>query len=109
MKKSIILVIIAFLMMLSYLSIEPLIANAGENNCILEASADVIVEVWNVDDKGNKGYRLWMGLIKQGQQKRIASQHGQIRYAYTTEIDENEPLSGDIDRSCENGNIIGVP
>jgi hypothetical protein len=65
--------------------------------------------VWDADDEGNKGYRIWKGLIKQGQQKRIESQNGQIRYASTTEIDENEPLSGDTDRSCQNGNIIGIP
>ena len=47
--------------------------------------------------------------IKQGEQKRIESQHGQIRYSQTTVIDENEPLSGDIDRPCYGGGIIGVP
>ena len=109
MKKSIFIVIFAVLMLLSYFGIDPLIANAGENDCILEASVDVLVEVWNVDDEGNKGYRLWMGVLKQGEQKSITSHQGQIRYAYTTNLGENEPLSGDIDRSCENGNTIGVP
>ena len=109
MKKSIILVIFTFLMLLSCLTIKPLIANAGEYDCILEASVDVIVEVWDVDDQGNKGHRIWKGLIKQGQQKAIKSRHGQIRYAQTTVIDENEPLSGDIGRNCANGKTVGVP
>ena len=109
MKKSTMLVIFTFFIMLSLLSIEPLSANAGENDCILEASVDVIVEVWNVDDQGNKGHRIWKGLIKQGEQKRIVSSRGQIRYSSTTVIDENEPLSGDRGRSCHDGKIIGVP
>ena len=110
MKKTIILVGFAFLMLLSYLSIEPLIANAGENDCILVASVDVIVEVWDADDEGNKGYRIWKGLIKQGKQKGIESHNGKIRFASTTSIEEREPsLSGDTDRTCQNGGIIGVP
>jgi hypothetical protein len=109
MKKFTALVIFTFFMMLSHLSIAPLNANAGENDCILAASVDVIVAVWNLDDNGNKGQLIWKGLIKQGGQKRIESQHGQIRYAQTTVVDENEPLSGDIGRWCNNGKIIGVP
>ena len=109
MKKSAILVIFTFFMMLSHLSIEPLSANAGENDCILEASVDVIVEVWNLDDKGNKGHLNWKGLIKQGERKRIVSSHGQIRYSQTTNVKENGPLAGDMSRPCHDGNIIGVP
>jgi hypothetical protein len=109
MKKSIFLAIFIFLMMFSYISIEPIIANAGENDCILQASVDVIVQVWDADDEGNKGNTIWKGLIKQGEQKSIKSRYGQIRYSSTTVIDENEPLSGDYDRSCYNGGIIGVP
>ena len=96
-------------MMFSWVSMTPLIADAGENDCILEASVDVIVEVWDLDDEGNKGHRIFKGLIKQGEQKRIESQHGQIRNAHTTVIDENQPLSGDVGRGCNDGMIIGVP
>ena len=81
MKMSIIRVIFTLLLLISYHSSAPLIANADENDCILKASVDVIVEVWNADDEGNKGQRIWKGLIKQGEQKHIKSQHGQIRYA----------------------------
>lgn len=109
MKKSAILVMITFLMMLSYFSIDPVNARADENDCILEASTDVIVEVWNVDNQGNKGGRIWKGLIKQGEQKRIVSSHGQIRYARSVYVKENEPLSGDIGRPCTGGKTIGVP
>jgi hypothetical protein len=87
----------------------PSIANADDNSCKLKAAVDVIVEVWDVDKQGNKGPRKWKGLIKKGEQKQIESQHGRIRYARTTNLKENEPLSGDIGRPCFNGNIISVP
>jgi hypothetical protein len=109
MKKSTILASFAFFVIFSYLSTVPTIANGGENSCILKAAVDVVVEVWDVDDLGNKGQRTWKGKIKQGEKKDIESQHGQIRYAYSTNMTENEPLSGDIGRPCFDGNIISVP
>ena len=83
--------------------------STGENSCTLKAAVDVIVEVWDVDDLGNKGHRQWKGKIQQGEKKNIESQHGQIRYAYTTNMTENQPLSGDVGRPCFDGNIISVP
>jgi hypothetical protein len=109
MKKSKRLIIFAFSMMFPALSLYPFIANAGENDCVLQASVDVIVQVWDADDQGNKGNTIWKGLIKQGEQKSIKSRYGQIRYSSTTVIDENEPLSGDYDRPCYDGLTIGVP
>jgi hypothetical protein len=109
MKISKSVVIFTFAILLSYLCIEPLIADAGENDCVLQASVDVIVQVWDADDQGNKGNTIWKGLIKQGEQKSIKSRYGQIRYSSTTVIDENEPLSGDYDRPCHDGLTIGVP
>lgn len=109
MKKVIILVSFAFFVMFSYLSLPPSMAHADDNSCILKAAVDVIVEVWDVDDLGNKGPRKWKGTIQQGEKKNIDSHYGQIRYAYTTNMTENEPLSGDVGRPCFNGNIISVP
>ena len=110
MKKSKSLVIFVFLMMFLCFSLAPLIANAGENDCILQASADVIVQVWDADDEGNKGDTIFKGLIKQGEQKPIKSRYGQIRYSSSTAINENEPpLSGDYNRPCNNSVTIGVP
>ena len=110
MIKLTIPVIFTFFMVLSHLSTGPLSASAAnENACILKASVDVIVEVWNVDRQGNKGPRIWKGLIKQGEEKRIESSHGRIRFARSTRINKNEPLSGDIGRPCNNAKIIGVP
>ena len=109
MNKSSLVLIFTFCLMFSYLAIAPLNVYAGDNSCVLKAAVDVIVEVWDVDDQGNKGPRKWKGSIKQGEKKNIESHYGQIRYAYTTNMTENEPLSGDVGRPCFNGKIIGVP
>ena len=103
------MVIFAFFLMFSYLSITSSTATAGDNSCVLKAATDVIIEVWDVDDQGNKGPRKWKGSLKQGEKKSIESHYGQIRYAYSTNMTENEPLSGDVGRPCFNGKIIGVP
>ena len=81
MKKFTILVIFAIFLMFSYLSIATSTAIAGDNTCVLKAAV----------------------------KKNIESHYGQIRYAYTTNMTENEPLSGDVGRPCFNGKIIGVP
>ena len=109
MKKFTIPVIFTFLCLFSYLIIPSSSAAADDNSCVLKAAVDVIIEVWDVDDLGNKGPRKWKGSIMQGEKKNIESQYGQIRYAYTTNMEENEPLSGDVGRPCFNGNIISVP
>jgi len=102
MKKSIILVIFTFFMMLSHLSIEPLSANAGENDCILKASVDVIVEVWNLDNQGNKGHRIW-----KGQRQSIKSRYGKIRYSYRL-YNQSRTSSRNF-QNCERGKIIQLP
>ena len=109
MKKSVITAIFTLFIIFSYFSIMPLIAGADDNTCVLEAKVDVIVEVWDVDNLGNKGQRIFKGLLKQDEKKKIQSMAGQIRYARTTNTKENEPLSGDIGRPCFNGKIISVP
>lgn len=109
MKKLVIPVIFAIFIVFSYFSTVPPIAQADDNTCVMEAKVDVIVEVWDVDNLGNKGQRIFKGLLKQGEKKKIHSMAGQIRYARTTNTRQNEPLSGDIGRPCFNGKIISVP
>ena len=84
-------------------------ASEADTYCYLQASRDVRVEVSNLDDEGNKGYVIWKGLIKQGDRKLIRTFAGQLRYSYTTDIEDNAPLQGDIGRWCNGGEIIGVP
>ena len=84
-------------------------ADAEEGTCVLEANQDVFVIVWDHDDEGNKGRQIWQGRINQGKSVKITAQHGQIRYSYNDQPDEDQPLSGDTDRSCSNNEIILVP
>ena len=85
-------------------------ADAGEGTCIFEASnQDVFVIVWDQDDEGNKGRQIWQGRINQGESAKITAPHGQIRYSYNDQPDEDQPLSGDVDRSCSGGETILVP
>jgi len=85
-------------------------ADAKEGTCIFEASnQDVFVIVWDQDDEGNKGRQIWQGRINQGESAKITAPHGQIRYSYNDQPDEDQPLSGDVNRSCEGGETISVP
>jgi len=84
--------------------------DADEGTCVLKAADnDVFVIVWDADDKGNKGAQIWQGRINQGESAKITAPHGQIRYSYNDQPEEDQPLSGDVDRSCSGGEIILVP
>jgi hypothetical protein len=84
-------------------------ADAEEGTCVLEANQDVFVIVWDQDDEGNKGRQIWQGRINQGKSVKITAPHGEIRYSYNDQPDEDQPLSGDVDRSCNSDEIILVP
>jgi len=101
--------IIFFAVMLAwFLSIPQ--ADAEEGTCVLEASnKDVFVIVFDADDEGNKGDQIWQGRINQGESAKITAPHARIRYSYNDQPDEDQPLSGDVDRSCNGGESILVP
>jgi hypothetical protein len=85
-------------------------ADAEEGTCVLEASnQDVFVLVWDQDGEGNKGRQIWQGRINQGESAKIKAPHAIIRYSYNDQPDEDQPLSGDVSRSCSGGEIILVP
>ena len=100
--------LILFIIILSAF-ISPLKADVRDLYCYLEANVDVKVEVWSQDNLGNKGQRLWKGFIKQGDRQLIRTRYGRIRYASSVDMEDNEPLSGDRHRWCEEGETIGVP
>ena len=60
--------------------------------CYLQAATDVMVVVWNADNRGNKGYLLWKGVLKQGERKLIRTFDGKIRVATTKAYAKNAPL-----------------
>ena len=106
MKRSILL---AFLILVAAGFLSTTQAAEDDTTCYLEASVDVFVAVWNVDDEGNKGYLLWKGVVKPGTPKLIRTFSGQMRISTTTDYKDNAPLEGDNDRWCNGGKTIGVP
>ena len=81
-----------------------------DNYCYFKAaSVDVRVKVWPVDRRGNKGEKLWEGVIQKGERKLIRTPDGRIRYAVRRNLGEDQLFSGDKSRWCQNGQEIGVP
>ena len=104
----IVFIILFAVMSAGFLSI--LKADAEEGTCVLKAAnIDVFVIVWDQDDEGNKGRQIWQGRINLGESAKITAPHARIRYSYNDQPDEDQPLSGDVDRSCSGGETILVP
>jgi hypothetical protein len=101
--------IIFFAMMLAgFLSIPQ--ADAEEGSCYLKASnTDVFIIVFDMDRDGNQGHQIWQGRINQGESIKITAPHGRFRYDYNSQPDEDQPLSGGQDRSCNSGETVLVP
>ena len=109
MKKTTIITVLAFLILITAGFLTTTQAAGDDTSCYLEASVDVFVAVWNVDDGGNKGYLIWKGVVKPGKPKLIRTFDGQMRLSTTTDYKDNAPLEGDDDRWCNDGKTIGVP
>ena len=102
-------VLVIFVILFSAV-VSPLRADRRDLFCYLEATTvDVRVVVWEEDRQGNKGPRIWKGVIRQGQKQRINTRTGGIRYSSSTYVDTNNALSGDTSRWCEEGFTVGVP
>jgi hypothetical protein len=85
-------------------------ANAEEGTCVLQASdTDVFIIVFDLDRDGNQGSQIWQGRINQGESVKITAPHALFRYDYNAQPDEDQPLSGGQDRSCNSGETILVP
>jgi hypothetical protein len=79
MKKTTIITLLIFLILISAGFLTTTQAAGDDTSCYLEASVDVFVAVWNVDDGGNKGYLIWKGVVKPGKPKLIRTFDGQMR------------------------------
>ncbi len=84
-------------------------ADAEEGTCILEAGKDVFVIVWDLGEDGAKRRQIWQGRINQGETAKITAPHARIRYSYNDQPDEDQPLSGDVERWCNSDETILVP
>jgi hypothetical protein len=104
----IIFIILFTVMSTGFLSI--LKADAEEGTCVLQASnTDVFIIVFDLDRDGNQGAQIWQGRLNQGESAKITAPHGRFRYDYNAQPDEDQPLSGGQDRSCNSGEAILVP
>jgi hypothetical protein len=81
----------------------------ADADCYLKASIDVRVIVWHADRSGNKGVKIWEGVLKKGETKLIHTPDGNIRYAHRRNLADDQYFSGDKGRYCENGQEISVP
>jgi hypothetical protein len=81
----------------------------ADADCYLKASIDVRVIVWHADRSGNKGVKIWEGVLKTGETKLINTPDGNIRYAHRRNLADDQYFSGDKGRYCENGQEISVP
>jgi hypothetical protein len=73
---------------------------AGDNTCWLTAPAqeDVWVIVYGADADGTRGDIIWEGKIAAGQESKVFSRSGFIRYSFKQ--DKDQPYEGDIFTRC---------
>ena len=108
MRTKVLIAILGLLAPILAVNLSSPLSAKSVDTCFIKANTrDVYVIVYDVDRSGNKGYELWKGWIRQGAERRIDTNNGQIRYHYA--LSDNQPLSGDISRLCNSGGSIGVP
>ncbi len=82
-------------------------AVAEDNYCYLQApDIDVYVRIWEPDSYGDKGPKLWSGLISKNQQQKIASPNGRVIYDYQREY--KGPFGGGSSANCSGGGVIQI-
>lgn len=76
---------------------------AEDNSCWLQAFKinDVWVIVYDESTDGQRLGVIWKGKIKAGEEVKISSSQGRIRYDYKTDVDQ--PYVGDISSGCFDG------
>ncbi len=81
---------------------------AEDNTCWIVAPPQdaVWVKVHDSDRDGNPGPLIWKGKIEAGQEQKITSTQGHIRYSYTR--DEYQPYEGENSVGCYDERRIGV-
>ena len=82
--------------------------HAEDNSCWVTAPPqdDVWVKVYDSDRDGNRGPLIWKGKIEAGQEHKITSTQGHIRYSYTR--DPYQPYQGENSVGCYDDRRIGV-
>ena len=83
---------------------ERVIKEAVEANkyCFLQApDIDVYVRVWEPNSYGERGLKLWSGVIEKGQQQKVASRSGRVIYDSKKEV--KGPFGGSKSSNCSGG------
>jgi hypothetical protein len=86
---------------------EKVIKEAVEANkyCFLQApDIDVYVRVWEPNSYGERGLKLWSGVIEKGQQQKVASRSGRVIYDFKKEV--KGPFGGSKSSNCSGGGVI---
>ena len=103
-----ILIVVSAIVFSGILSVSETVA--AEGTCYLQATnTDVFVKVFDLDREGNMGRMVWEGRINEHQSVKITMPHGRFRYYFNAQPDEDQPLSGGIDRWCINNHSVLVP
>jgi hypothetical protein len=80
-------------------------AMALDNFCFLQAPGiDVYVRVWEPNDYGERGPKIWSGLVPKNQQQKVSSQSGRIIYDYQKRQDG--PFGGQSTVPCSGGGVV---
>ena len=64
---------------------------------------------FDMDREGNKGQEIWKGRINANESVKITTPHARFVYDYNSQLDEDQPLSGGTDRSCNDDETVLVP
>ena len=86
---------------------ERVIKEAVEANkyCFLQApDIDLYVRVWEPNSYGERGLKLWSGVIEKGQQQKVASRSGRV--IYDTKKEVKGPFGGSKSSNCSGGGVI---
>ena len=84
--------------------------DSAKGACYLKAAhADVYVKVFDLDRHGNMGPLIWQGRINKDETARIKTPHAHFRYYYNSQPDVDQPLSGGLDKACDDLEVVFVP
>ena len=75
--------------------------------CYIETKEKSVHVIVYQEEDGMKRDVIWRGQLKEGEKKKIPCRGENIRYDYTTDLDQ--PWEGDVSSSCINKETIIIP
>ena len=78
---------------------------AGPNSCFVEVpDQDMYVRVFDIDDSGSRGQKIWSGWIKKYEKRLFNSRRGRVSIDF--KVGAEKPYHTQDVRICDNGSII---